>query len=158
MHLCSICKIKYPIESFYRHPSHRGYGYACKGCISKRSKELYYGAKSKPATGSLTNLNQTKIKVPYLYLCYKNQTILFVGNTVHLDRSLRIQLYDSIFGHEIDRILTYQCNSESQMVLYKLAFVNKYEPKYNNHIFEDSYPFSFNTPDLIFEQVDLSTI
>lgn len=119
MKVCTKCNIEKDISEFYKHSDKGGYRSACKDCYNIMAKE-YHSLKSK--TGY------------FIYRLIRNKSIVYVGKTTNLDRRIK--------EHEKKRNFSYveyiEFNTEIDMVLSELYFINRYKPIDNKQDLQSS--------------------
>lgn len=119
MKVCTKCNIEKNISEFYRHGNNGGYRGACKDCHSLVGKE-YHKLNSK--TGY------------FIYRLMRNKRIVYVGKTTNLDRRIKEHRKSRIFSY-VEYI---EFNTEVDMILSELYFINRYKPLENKQDLQSS--------------------
>jgi hypothetical protein len=73
-----------------------------------------------------------KIMGNYIYeLLNKNNEIIYIGKTKNINKRLKGHIQDKKWFDEIDKILYTDCISKTDMDIYEIYYINKYNPCYN---------------------------
>lgn len=68
----------------------------------------------------------------YIYICYSNEKeLLYIGKTNNLKRRIKEHEKTSKWIDEVKNIFYSELNTNIEMGIYEIYYINKYNPKYN---------------------------
>lgn len=69
---------------------------------------------------------------PYVYVCYnKDDKIIYVGRTQDIESRMYNHYLNDYWWEFVDKIYIGITNSETDMAIYEIYYINKYKPIYN---------------------------
>lgn len=88
----------------------------------------------------------------YIYKFFDvNDNLLYVGKTTNLKTRFKQHRLDKKWFYEVEKVMYAECNTQSDMSIYELYYINTLNPKYNIASVCNQ-PVTFKLNDLIFHR------